>query len=395
MFEDKINTFIGNKSVVTSSNEIFDKLILDFLSDLSKTIFLNSKKIKYKEIIAFGYWCRKANLEKFKKVYLSKNIKVGKGLVFHVVPSNVPINFAYSLVFGLLSGNSNIVRVGEEKNDIVKSTCKFFNLIIKKKKYKKIYNENTVITYKKDENITKYFSLKSDCRILWGSDETIKTLRNYDRKVNCTDLIFADRYSISVIDIRAVNKGNLDRLVYNYFNDTFLMDQNACSSPHLMVWINLNKSNEKIKNLFWEKLAKLSLVNYDFDISKSYEKLSNSFENILKLEKNTSKFKNFNQILHITKIKKIPKKIENVRGKFGSFYEFYGKNFDFLNKIQSDKLQTISYFGLDSHSIEEKIKKIQLKKLCRFVPIGSTLDLDLMWDGYDVINNLSKTIVIK
>ena len=61
----------------------------------------------------------------------------------------------------------------------------------------------------------------------------------------------------------------------------------------------------------------------------------------------------------------------------------------------SDKLQTISYFGLDSHSIEEKIKKIQLKKLCRFVPIGSTLDLDLMWDGYDVINNLSKTIVIK
>ena len=36
MFEDKINTFIGNKSVVTSSNEIFDKLILDFFQPLTK-----------------------------------------------------------------------------------------------------------------------------------------------------------------------------------------------------------------------------------------------------------------------------------------------------------------------------------------------------------------------
>ncbi len=395
MFDSKIKFFIGSKSVITSSNKIFDSLIMDFLSDLSKLIFLNNKKIKYKEIVAFGYWCRKGNLEKFKKNYISKNIKVGKGLAFHIVPSNVPINFAYSFVFGLLSGNSNIVRVGEEENDIVKSMCKFFNIIMKKKKYKKIYDQNAVITYKKDENITKYFSLKSDCRIFWGSDQTIKTLRNYDRKVNCTDLIFADRYSISVIDIRKINKKNIDRLVYNYFNDTFLMDQNACSSPHLMVWLHLNKNKEKIKNLFWEKLAQLSIRNYDFDISKSYEKLSNSFINILKLKRNTENFKNFNQILHLTKIKKIPDKIENIRGRFGSFYEFHAKNFNFFNRIQSDKLQTISYFGLDNSEIEEKIKKIQIKKLCRFVPIGSTLDIDLMWDGYDVINNLSKTIVIR
>ena len=73
MFDSKIKFFIGSKSVITSSNKIFDSLIMDFLSDLSKLIFLNNKKIKYKEIVAFGYWCRKGNLEKFKKkLYFKK-----------------------------------------------------------------------------------------------------------------------------------------------------------------------------------------------------------------------------------------------------------------------------------------------------------------------------------
>ena len=39
------------------------------------------------------------------------SIKIARGIVFHVTPSNVPMNFAYSYIAGLLSGNNNIVRV--------------------------------------------------------------------------------------------------------------------------------------------------------------------------------------------------------------------------------------------------------------------------------------------
>ena len=102
--------------------------------------------------------------------------------MFHVVPSNVPINFAYSLIFGLLSGNSNVVRVSEEKNEIVYSTCKLLNLILKRKKYNKIRKENAIITYRKDDDLTKSLSLICDCRILWGSDSTIETLKNLKQK---------------------------------------------------------------------------------------------------------------------------------------------------------------------------------------------------------------------
>jgi len=32
-------------------------------------------------------------------------------VLFHVVPSNIPVNFVFSLFSGLVTGNTNIVRV--------------------------------------------------------------------------------------------------------------------------------------------------------------------------------------------------------------------------------------------------------------------------------------------
>ena len=31
-----------------------------------------------------------------------ESLRLGRGIIFHIAPSNVPINFAYSLVAGLL-----------------------------------------------------------------------------------------------------------------------------------------------------------------------------------------------------------------------------------------------------------------------------------------------------
>ena len=49
------------------------------------------------------------------------------GLVFHITPSNIPTNFAYSLLFGLLTGNSNIIKVPTKifpQIEIISSTLK-------------------------------------------------------------------------------------------------------------------------------------------------------------------------------------------------------------------------------------------------------------------------------
>ena len=79
----------------------------------------------------------------------------------------------------------------------------------------------------------------SDARLIWGGDKTINTLKTFKTNERNLDITFADRYSFCVIDqskLLKLNKFELRNLVQKFYNDTFLVDQNACSSPHLIVW---------------------------------------------------------------------------------------------------------------------------------------------------------------
>ena len=109
----------------------FNNKICEFLNEISSDLLKNKKN--YPEIVSFAFWCRKSNINSLKKKYLDNSLRLGRGIVFHITPTNVAINFAYSFVFGLLSGNSNIVRVAK-KNPVNKIIINSFNKISKKKK---------------------------------------------------------------------------------------------------------------------------------------------------------------------------------------------------------------------------------------------------------------------
>ena len=61
----------------------------------------------------------------------------------------------------------------------------------------------------------------------------------------------------------------------------------------------------------------------------------------------------------------------------------------------SDKFQTMTYFGLDKKKLNEFIKKNNLYGLNRIVPIGQALDINFYWDGYDILNILTKKIDLR
>ena len=107
MFEIKskyLLSLLGNRSLSIKNSEIFGFLVTKFLLELSNRIFKNPKFKKYPDIISYAFWIREGNLAEIKKNYnIKKELYIGRGLVFHGVPSNVPTNFIYSLTVGLLS----------------------------------------------------------------------------------------------------------------------------------------------------------------------------------------------------------------------------------------------------------------------------------------------------
>jgi len=95
----KIKVIIGNFNFNDGPNDIFSNNIILLLNEISKEI-LNSKKCKkFPDLVTFGFWCRKSNINKiFNNYYFLKN-RMGRGTVLHITPSNVPTNFAYSMFF--------------------------------------------------------------------------------------------------------------------------------------------------------------------------------------------------------------------------------------------------------------------------------------------------------
>ena len=360
---------------------------------------MNSSNLirKYPDIKTLSFWCRSKNIHNLKnKFYLNNNdLRIGVGLVFHITPSNIPTNFAYSLLFGLLSGNSNIIKVPSKKFPQIDIICNSIKKLLKKKQYLKIKNKIKIVRYADNDQYTKEISSICDARLIWGGNSSINNIRNFRLKERSIDIAFSDRFSFCVIDAKKflkLDKYQISGLVKKFYNDTYLVDQNACSSPHLIIW--LNDKSYKGRNLFWKLLNEYLLKKYYQPEIASIDKYTKLCEDILNLD-NLKKHKNFNNLIYVITLKNLNYKSSKLRGKWGYFYEFETSDLNEIAKIINKDCQTLTYFGLTKEFLKRFILDNNPAGIDRIVPIGQALDITLNWDGYDINKILSRVVDIK
>jgi len=74
---DKINYLVGKEGLKREILDPFNEKIINFFSDLSKQIMKDKNLSKYPDLMAFAFFCRKANLKNLKnKLDQSKTIVV-------------------------------------------------------------------------------------------------------------------------------------------------------------------------------------------------------------------------------------------------------------------------------------------------------------------------------
>lgn len=393
ILKNKNNTYLlGSSAKLDLFLEPFNPMIINFLNEFS--IILNQSSLP--DLRALAFFCRKKNILNLKKKYLNLDeIRFGLGLIFHITPSNVPTNFAYSLIFGLLSGNSNIVKVPSKKFNEINEICKHLKTLLSKKKYVKVKNMISIVRYPNNESITKSFSKISDARLIWGGDKTISDLKKFETKPKNLDIPFSDRYSITIINadkFSKLSKHKISNLIKNFYNDTYSVDQNACSSPHLILW--KGKLSVNAKKIFWNNLN--SLVN-----KKYFPPLISSMDNYSQLvsdligNKNFYKFKTYSKSLYVITLKKLYPDLFIKKTKWGFFYECNINNLQHINYVTQKGLQTVTYYGFTKNFLKSFFKKNNFNGIDRVVPIGQALNINLIWDGFDIVNTLSRQIEIQ
>ncbi len=372
---------------------IFDDEVCSFADEVSKAIRSDSNAKKYADLMHFAFWARGASISALRRKYSgTEECRLGRGLCFHIAPSNVPVTFAFSFLFSLLAGNSNVVRLPSADFPQTELLINIFSKIFEK--YPNISNSNILCSYdRNNKEASEYFSSIADCRMIWGGDSTVNALRSLETKPRCVDLCFADRYSFAVLDSKVIENANdqtLKQLAEKFTADAYTMGQHACSSPHLVIWLSKSKQG---RARFWNAVKKSCTDKIDLSGSGAFDKYSALCGLAPSLD--VSDFINNKNDLYALLLNELPENVDNLRCGYGSFFEYQTDLLKDVLKLAGSKFQTMTYFGVSADVLQDAVITSGCLGIDRIVPVGSALDMNPIWDGYDVIKSLSRVIDIR
>lgn len=374
----------------------FDETVCEFLSAVSDYIMQEDEAKQYTDVISFAFFCRNANISRFKERYAAlPELCVGRGLVFHIAPGNVAVNFAYSLVSALLSGNASIIKISSKKfpqTDRIIDAC---NKVLSEGKFLKLVPYINIWFYPSEyEKITRQICASCDVRVIWGGNDTIDMIRKCPLPPRSFDVTFADRRSICLLNAEAVSDTkDIRTLIRKFYNDTYLTDQNACTSPFLIVWTGDNKAVRTAQNKFWGALSEYVAKNYDLKASVVADKYDKACQTAIAFRGKVRLLHQDNFIYRL-ELEEMDLRIADYRCHGGFFFEYVAEDLEFLKELADSRYQTLSYYGYEKKDFADFVKRTNLKGLDRIVPVGQTMDFDLVWDGYDLIYVLSRRVTI-
>tara|TARA_B100000700_G_scaffold331113_1_gene461490 strand:+ start:702 stop:1919 length:1218 start_codon:yes stop_codon:yes gene_type:complete len=386
-----INYVLKKKSI-----GIFDTKVIDFLSEFSSIILSNLNNYhELREFAGFAFWIRKANLLLLKKQYSNLDNRFGRGIAFHISPSNVVTNALYTFAFGLLSGCPSIIRISGSNKDVIKTIMSLIQTSEMKDKYLPIMELYSFITYIHSDKINNYLSKNVDLRLLWGGNETIKLFKAYQTKHNCIDLPFPDRTSSAYIEMQSLNKikGNeLENIATRLANDIFIFSQRACSSP-LYIFSNCKKSEEK------------NLVKFLKIVNKSIKNISNTSSGFSRLDHFKGSADLALNIPHKGKSLLISDyltvfKIEDFSVDSKRRYKpFNGcliyipiDSIEQMPNFLDPSNQTTILVPFNENLARDIMTIVAPLGTNRIVGAGNAVNMHLFWDGYDIVSCLSKNI---
>ncbi len=407
---EEIRILVGSEECLTNNSgtiDSFHSTTLSCLESLSWKLFHDRTCRAFPEIVSFGFWLRKAHLEQLHERYPES--RKGSGHVLITAPANMPILFAYNWAVSMLAGCSCTIRISEHASSAADQLCRILGIHLQNPEYAALYQRTSIVRFPHSDQKIRQLSNTADIRIFWGGDKTISKLHEIPPKKGCLDILFPNRYSISLLSARSVSalsEDDLLQLCDRFYRDTYEADQNACSSPKIVFWINdftcdpkkqscHSADLQKTRQIWWKTLASIVRDRYHPETETLLTKYSLLVRQLLSHEDLRVQFYAGNLLMAVDiRISELSLSAENwssfaADACFGLFYECILKDLQNIPSDFGDKLQTVTIYGL---SVEETLKNLlrsRTYEALRIVSVGEALSFDPVWDGKDLIRRLS------
>lgn len=390
---DGLTFVIGDEAQLQAMPDLapfppFAAEMLALLQTFSRLALRDDEAKAWPDVISLGFWCRAASLNQMRAAYGNLAHRYGRGVALHIAPGNVAANFAYSLFSGLLTGNANIVRLPGRDHPqvpiIVRLLCAALH------EHPALAPYICLLRYDRQQGINDALSALCDTRIIWGGDETIAQIRRSPLQPRALDIAFADRYSLAAIDAdRYLAHADKGKLAQAFFNDTLLNDQNACSSPSLLIWLGVE--TQAAREQFWQHFQAFAARHYPLEPVAAVNKLTRLYQ-LAAQYPGVKKVSDDGNLVVRVELAALTPGVMALRGNCGFFMEYVADSLNDMTPLCDARCQTLATFGIEKTTIDAWLAARRPKGIDRVVAFGQTLDFTLQWDGYDLVALLTRNV---
>jgi hypothetical protein len=412
---DHLRQFLPERTLATAIESIctdefleqepmpaFDPLAVDFLDRASAEILKLPSVKEFPELAALAFWLRKTNVRAmvgdFQKAVADGELVQPLGMVFHVAPSNVDTIFFYSWALALLAGNLNVVRVSQAVTPQLNLLLDVVARVLTDGSMQPIRQRNIVLTYPHDDRSSLFLSQRADARLIWGGDETVRKLRSLPAKPTTRDISFADKISSCIVnaaryvDMQKEARASTARAFYN---DAYQFDQLACSSPLFVFFAGPEMICEAASEIFWAALTEeVQRRQPSESISTMMDKLVGAFELIGRNA--DAKWKHGRHSPCLTVVRVPPASAVGCRDRLGGgfFVECLVEEAIRIAPMIQRGDQTLSYIGYTREEMSQVARLLSVRGVDRIVPVGQALNFEPVWDGYVLLTELTRRVVV-
>jgi hypothetical protein len=271
------------------------------------------------------------------------------------------------------------------------------NSILAQPRFAEVADRIRIVRYERDAMVTAALSMACDLRVIWGGDQSVRDIRAFPLPPRARDLTFPDRWSLSVIDARALlgAQDRLPEIARAFANDSYWFGQMACSSPRLVLWHGSPEAARAAADIFWPELE-LQAQSFADDVQpvqfmdKLVAQCSAAISGSARVIRQTGS--NLVSVAGMSVLGLPETDLLHIGG--GLFWEAHLPNLAALAPLLDRRSQTIGSFGIPAADwVGWTVRHAAL--IDRIVPLGQALQFDTIWDGCDLLREFTRLVAIR
>ena len=162
-------------------------------------------------------------------------------------------------------------------------------------------------------------------------------------------LAFPDRWSLALLSqayVAGLGEEELGDLARRFYNDAYVMDQNACSSPQLAVWL-ADGGEAGARRRWWEAVAREAEGRYCLEAFQAARKIERFCRRAMAGPGVEGLERYGGNLVWTARLSGPPGENLPPRGGFGLFWEREIGTLDQLPALLDDRAQTVVCVGVD------------------------------------------------